>query len=238
MQTCEFCGRPTGSFAHAAGSAALSVPGDREPSPWERRGELGFLAGLVETTRAVCGRPREFFGGLRTDGGSIAPVAYGVIVGSLGAMGVLLLSFVMNRLEPRTRLDGTVASLGEDLFTLAFAAALVPVGLVAVILIEAGLTHLVLVMTGPQRGSFEATLRASCYSRGTWIFFAVPVLGCLGVPIWFVVVRIFAMMHLHEIGGGRASLAVLGPNVVCCVVSSLAQVAIFGLILAALSGTR
>jgi hypothetical protein len=94
-------------------------------------------------------------------------------------------------------------------------------------------------MTGAHRRSFEATVRASCYARAVFIWFAMPFIGCATVPIWFVVVRIMALMRLHDIGGGRASLAVLGPNVVCCGVGLVLQVAFLGLaLLGLLAGTR
>src|SRR3954471_3592250 len=41
--------------------------GPREPTPWERRGELGFFAGFFGTLKEVAFNPVGFFGRARTN---------------------------------------------------------------------------------------------------------------------------------------------------------------------------
>jgi hypothetical protein len=73
--------------------AAAPEPDHRPPVPWEAP-ELSALAGLVQTLRAVLFRPGEFFGNLGREGWA-EPLAFGLIVSSLGLLGPLFWQFLV-----------------------------------------------------------------------------------------------------------------------------------------------
>ena len=97
------------------------------------------------------------------------------------------------------------------------------------ITLEAGVTHLLLLLLQPANRGFEATLRACAYSRGPWLLLALPCLGLVVGGIYSLVVRIIGVAELHDTTKGRAALAVLLPPLTCTCLSLALQVAIFGL---------
>jgi hypothetical protein len=57
----------------------------------------------------------------------------------------------------------------------------------------------------------------------------VPICGFYVFPIWSLVLRILALMHLHKTTAGKATLAVLVPVIVFCGLIIAFYIAVVGL---------
>ncbi|HEY7516630.1 MAG TPA: zinc ribbon domain-containing protein, partial [Vicinamibacteria bacterium] len=103
MIQCPNCGRAVpesadrlcpGCGAALPGSTSTApapppFPGSSSPSggtPWERRGEIGFLPALFETTKQVLLSPALFFRGMPVGPGLADPLLYAVILGYAGVI--------------------------------------------------------------------------------------------------------------------------------------------------------
>ena len=213
----------------------VAVPAAGDGPAWEDRQSRGFQAALVETTRQVMAAPTAFFAGMPPRGGLGDPLLYGILVGSLAF--VLMIACVLGAgslfewvaPSPAAASGARPLAIGETLLAFGFWSLATPVAMVVILFLEAGLTHLLLMLLGGAREPFEATLRVSCYSRAVTLVLAVPVVGWVAGPVWLVVVRILGLAAAQRCGGGRATAAVLLPPLLCCCVQVVAYVAIFGL---------
>ncbi len=107
---------------------------------------------------------------------------------------------------------------------------LVPV----MLLIVAGLQHLVLMLLGGANHPFETTLRTAAYAFGSSSpLQIVPVCGGIVGAIWGIVVLCIGLSKTQNCSTGKAIVAVLAPILVCCGLGL--ALAIFGGIGAALA---
>ncbi len=212
-------------------------PAPRAPqgTPWERRDELGAVPALFETTKQVLLTPSEFFGAMPISGGIGAPLAYGVIVGYLGALVQGVYQAVLNigmgsafaELGDRSPLSRLAPMLHGGL-GLALQLVIAPVLIVVGLFIAAGIYHLVLMLLGQARQSFEATLRVVCYGQAASIVMILPLCGGLVAALWRVVISILGLAQAHRIGHGSAAIAVLAPIVLACCCCAVAMLFVFG----------
>ncbi len=80
---------------------------------------------------------------------------------------------------------------------------------------------------GGAKQPFETTFRAYCYTVGSVYTLQIipfqvipivgPLIGGLVVWVWALVAKCIGFARTHEIGMGRAVLAVLLPSILCCV---------------------
>ena len=59
---------------------------NRIRSPWEDRGKVGNLRGILDTFKSVLFSPKQFFSRISYSNGIIEPLAYGLLLGSIGSM--------------------------------------------------------------------------------------------------------------------------------------------------------
>jgi len=122
----------------------------------------------------------------------------------------------------------------RGLFTVGIAV-LIPIGVLISTFIWTGIVHVFLWMLGGAKEGFEATLRVYAYSRGsTALLEWIPVCGGLVALIWSLILQIIGLARVHEIGGGKAALAVLLPLALCCVLIAAILFAFLGAIMALL----
>jgi hypothetical protein len=60
------------------------------------------------------------------------------------------------------------------------------------------------------------TVRAHALSMGPYLLGLLPLCSLYVFPIWAIVLRIIANMHLHKTTAGKATAAVLLPMVLLC----------------------
>lgn len=206
---------------------------------WEDRQRLGFGPALLDTIRAVALEPTSFYASMPKQAGIGAPLSFGVLVGSLALVAlfgtVFLFALLVQSVSPPSPPQEPMTALGT-LGAFAFWAVVTPFGVLLTLFLEAGMSHLVLLVIGGPRQTFETTFRVSCYARAVTLSLVVPVAGWIGGGIWLVVNRILGLATSHGCGGGRATTAVLAPPLACCCLQGLLYFLFFSLILAAAAG--
>jgi hypothetical protein len=227
----------TGGFEHPP-DPPLTGP----PLAWEDRERLGVVAAFVETTRQVLTAPVAFFRRMPTGGGLGGPLLYAVAAGWIGIaaaafyqaiwvsiVGPMTLPFGLERPElPSAFLwfeswAGLVAQV-------VFGGISVTIGA----FVAAGLLHVMLMLLGGARGSFETTFRVVCYSQATGLLLIIPVFllpFCgLFVVIWTLALYVVGLAEAHRIGYGTALGAVLLPVLAMCCCCGAFAFTLFGAI--------
>ncbi|HET7293595.1 MAG TPA: YIP1 family protein [Vicinamibacteria bacterium] len=203
-----------------SGAAAGARPRD---TPWERRAELGFVPAVFDTIKGVLGSPAEFFRAMPKEGGIGSPLGYGVLVGYVGVLVTAVYNALMNTLIGSTLAElgergpfGRLAPYLEGGIGLVSQVVFGPIWILIGIFLGAGIYHVVLLILGEARQSFETTFRVVCYGQSCAILQIVPFCGGFLTVIAWIVVGIIGLSEAHGIGRGSAAVAVLAPIVFCC----------------------
>lgn len=199
-------------------------PGARAGTPWERRGEIGFASGLVETTQRVLTGPTAFFRAMPVTGGIGSPLLYAVIIGYAGLVISAIYDFVLESVmgSSLSRFGGGSEAMAGVMpylqggIGLGVKLILGPILLAVSLFLLAGITHLVLMMLGGAARGFEATFRVACYGEASALLNIIPVCGGMIAPILMVVLMIIGIAEAHGTTRARAAAAVLLPIVLCC----------------------
>lgn len=80
----------------------------------------------------------------------------------------------------------------------------------------AGIHHLMLMLLGGANKGYDATYKVVCYSYSAHVFSLIPFCGGFAVIPFFFVSSIIGLSKVHGIEGWKASVAMLAPYVVCC----------------------
>jgi hypothetical protein len=230
---------PSGPGAATEPASALPPPrpssGTGAPPrprlPWDERDRIGLVSALVETTRDVLTQPGAFFRAMPVTGGLGSPLLYAVIVGWIGLVASAFYQAVFRSIVGSglgafgSERPEIVALLGWVEGWAAFVAQAVFGGVFVVIgvFVAAGILHLVLMLLGGARRDFEATFRVVSFGQATSILFLVPFCGQLVAGLWTLVLYVLGLAEAHQIGHGKAAVAVLLPILlVCCCCAGLA----------------
>ncbi|MDP3156998.1 MAG: YIP1 family protein [Archangium sp.] len=84
------------------------------------------------------------------------------------------------------------------------------------VFLVSGIEHLALRMLGAEPKSFTVTVRAYALGMSAYLLGVIPFCSFYVFPVWAIVLRIIAVMHLHKTTAGKASAAVLLPVLVLC----------------------
>jgi hypothetical protein len=190
------------------GDAAGGKP--RYGAPWENRPLLGIWQAIYQTYRAALFMPRKLFGNLTYRAGIREPLAFGLLLGSLGGMLGFFWQFLI--------FSGGLLSHGPSSFV-QFTASLVfvvtmlaiPIFVVVSIFIYSGVLHLFLLITRGGDNGFEATIRVVAYSQAAQAFSLVPFVGSWIGAVWQLIVQIIGLREMHETSYWRVILAFLIP---------------------------
>lgn len=229
-------------------TGGVPPPGGRGPTPWERRGEIGFFAGLFGTLKDAMLSPTEFFGRAKTSEPVWDAIAFSWLITVLYALMALPLNLAgagkqylkwyqqlleqMPNLPPayreairRAQEEAAHQGVGKALLNTVLAIIVTA----AVILLWAVITHLFAMMFGAAKNGIGATIRATTYAWAPMILGAIPCINVLAM-IYTVVLTIIGLSKLQETDGGRATAAVLVPALVfcccCCVGAVMAGMAL------------
>ncbi len=228
-----------------------SLPDDgdlhRTGPPWENRQQLGLMKAAWETIKAVLFRPFETYENMKRTGGLDNPLLYVIMTGSAGTISgmiwnwlgqMLFRSFLPASNQGPTFAFQTAVGGGMILVFLILA----PILCAITAFVGSGILHLSLMICGGARQPFEATFRAYCYTVGSVyalqiipfqiIPIAGPIIAGFIVWIWALVCKCIGLARTHEIGMGRAVMAVLLPTIVCCTAVAFILMSIFGAVAA------
>ena len=195
----------------------LTAAGARSGLPWDDRQEKGFFTAFIETLQMVLIRPAEAFTVMKREGGFGEPLIYAVVGGSVGAIVSFLFSLLFHSFGMFTDQRNPLGAMaGMGIGSIGFIV-LIPLAIVIVLFIGAGIVHLCLMIVGGANQPFETTFRVLAFTQGsTGVLQVIPVCGGLIAAVWGIVVNCIGLARAHETDTGRAVLAIFLPLVVCC----------------------
>lgn len=183
---------------------------ERTRSPWEERDELGAVQGIWKTFKETLFSPIDFFRTVPHNTGFKEPLAYGLLMGSIGTMFGFFWQFLM--------IWGGMISAGEELLSLIgmpaiFFGILVisPIFVLIGIFFTSAVLHVCLLIVRGGGNGFEGTLRVVSYSQSAQIFSIVPFAGGVIAGIWQLIVEIIGVKEIHETSYLKVVLALLIP---------------------------
>lgn len=249
---------PPGGFGSPpppGGPGAPPPPGSpelllgREPTPWERRRELGFLNALWLTWKDTVFSPEPFWRKVRPDGPVEDAFFYGWIIAIVGWLVLLPFQAFFLFFQAsifRTAIDQSVVSdpqirdILQWIFTPTNAVVVVVLGLLATIalyplqiIIRTAILHLMCMLFGASRYGFWATFRVVAYASAPNVIAGLPYVGFLGW-IYILVLEVIGLRHVQETTTGRAVMSVIAPLLLCCCLCCGGYLALFGTIMAAM----
>jgi len=191
---------------------------------WEHRATLGFFPAVIQTFKGVLLAPGETFANMRQTGGLGSPLFFNLLMSWIGLTVAAGLQFLLQGTVMATSMaqraetaDFAEFFTGGMLFVVfAILVALIPIFVAIGLLIGSLLLHLCLMIVGGANQPFESTFRVVAYAGGCGNGLAViPFCGQFG-GIWALVVMVIGLMKVHNIGAGRAILAVFLPIIAIC----------------------
>lgn len=233
IQFCPNCGQQLDVPAVAGGPAAAASAGTpfgsgegppggaRAPTSWERRGELGFFKGYLETWKGAVLEPSRFFETVEPQGQASDAVLFGWLSQGLPMLlfsPLFALIFVGQMSTAMSQMPSGANNPLSD-FHLSFGMAMamvigialfIPVGLV----IQAAFVHLGCLMTGSARNGYTATLRALGYAAAPQVFGFIPVVNLL-VAFYGIALQIIGIQKVQETTTAKAIISVLWILILC-----------------------
>ena len=217
---CRACLRaaPDGSsicVACESRAAALELP-------WDARHQRGTISSFVRTCAAIISHPAQTLDRARPEGSVGSSLYFSVLADTTtylttflvyGAVALAFLGTYLFGAQPGERTLTPLTSVG---ITAGAVVAVIAVFLISALggtLLGTALDHLVLKLVGANPRSFEVTLRARALSAAPCLVGLIPFCGPYVVPVWALVLRVFAYRGLHRISTGKAvagALAVPG----------------------------
>lgn len=196
---------------------------ERTGPAWEQRAQLGFFPALWQTIKVVMLDPNRAFETMKREGGLGAPLAFHVLIGSVGGILSLIYNFVFhidanNFLPPQMRQQqpAFMTAMSTGIFILWVIA--IPFLVTLLLFITSGVLHLSLMICSGAKQPFETTFRTNCYAMGAGTALSIiPLCGSSIGFLWGLVCLCMGLAKAHEIATGRAVGAVLLPMGVCCV---------------------
>ncbi len=217
---------PDEGFAPTDGDAEDFAP--RPGLPWERREEVGPAMAVFGTIREVVFRPGMAFGAMRREGGWAEPLAFAVLIGSVGlwvaqAWDMVTRSFFAG-ISGLSVEEIAAANVNEIWFAL-----IAPFLVVAATFFGSAIVHLLLLLLGGAPRPYETTFRVVSYSWAVGIFNLIPICGVVVGAVWRIVVQIIGVREAQGVPTGRAAAAVLIPLIFICLCLMMLFVSVIGM---------
>lgn len=185
--------------------------------PWDDRETLGLWRAWWRTSVLMISSPGQALSTAEPDAPLGSSMVFALLSTVVGFAPTMLTYAVV--LVPVMALGGRKEALGGlwvvPLITVVYAVLLVGLQLGS-LLFFAGLDHLGLMLLGARPKSYSVTVRASALSMGPYLLGLLPLCSFYVFPLWSVVLRIIANMHLHRTTAGKATAAVLVPVFLLC----------------------
>ena len=184
----------------------------RRGSPWENRAELGIWQGIYQTFKAVLFSPQHLFRSMTVKGGIKEPLAFGLLLGSIGTMFGFFWQFLI--------MSGSLLSLGNIPMG-QFAMGLIFLGIIILsplfvimsLFFASAILHLLLLIVRGGKNGFNATFRVVSYSQAIQVLGVIPIpfIGGLISSFWLLIVQIIGIREIHETSYLRVIIAFLIP---------------------------
>lgn len=169
------------------------------------------MGAFAATWRDATFDPARFFRAMPREAGSGAPIVYYLMLGVLTA-GIQLFWDTVLTAAGWQATPPWAAELGiQGAWLNVIGFLLSPVLLILMLLLTAGVVHLLLMLFGGARGGFDRTLQVFSYAYSPQVFLVVPYLGAVVAFFWMTVISIIGLREAHQAETWRAVLAVLLP---------------------------
>jgi len=178
--------------------------------PWEQRTERGLWDAVTGTIRKVLFSPRATFSKMPVAGGLREPLAFGLLVGSIGSMFTFFWEFMAAStgfFNPVWSVSTSVSSPFIFLLLIFFSPLFVAVNL----FLSSLIIHMLLFLVRGGKNGYEATFRVVAYSQATRAWSVIPLLGGAMGWIWRSIAYIIGLKEAHETSYARVILAFLIP---------------------------
>ncbi len=182
----------------------------RHGAAWENRSELGLWQGIYQTIKAILFSPEILFGSLTFKRGIREPLAFGLLVGSIGSMFGFFWEFLM--------LSGGISSFLQSIFgqvatglIFSIVIVIVPIFVTLTLFLYSGILHLLLLIVRGGKNGYEATFRVVSYSQAAHVWSLIPFIGGFIASIWQLIIQIIGLRMIHEISYLRVFVAFLIP---------------------------
>jgi hypothetical protein len=182
----------------------------RGPSPWERRSELGIWQGVYQTFKRVLFSPEKLFRTMIHEEGLKEPLAYGLLLGSIGVMLDVFWQFLMIGEGVTSNLPSIIGQINLGFLFMAVMI-MTPFYILINMFVVSGILHLCLVIVGAARNGFEGTFRIVAFSQSIKILGLVPIVGGLIGWVWQFIVQVIGLREMHETSYLRTIMAMLLP---------------------------
>lgn len=189
---------------------------------------------FVRTAREVLFNPTSFFRGIPRQGDYVNPLVFAVICALISAVLGAVIGFLINLIAGN--------GIGTAIGTLISTIVVTPIATAVGLFVIGAIYHLFVLLFARQTHSgYEATFRVVAYAAVlqllSWLSF-IPILGILVllvVLVWNVIISVIGMREMHSTTTGKAAAIVLLPVVVVGILVTIIGVAIFAVVIAALS---
>ncbi len=174
-----------------------------------------FFTVLWQAFKGVLFSPAEFFAEKRREPGIGQSFAFGLLLGSLGAMfdifwasilGSPVINFILKMFPEFPNLnylsDNHFSSM--DLIFIVFY-------VLIFMFIASAVLHACLFIIGGAKSGFSGTFKVFAYSNATSIFSLIPFVGGFIGWIWGLVIMVIGLSEIHETSTVRAVFALLIP---------------------------
>jgi predicted Zn finger-like uncharacterized protein len=175
-------------------------------TPWERRTQLGLWHGVKQTIKGVLFSPQNMFSTMPVRGGWREPLAFGLLVGSIGSMFTFFWEFLVASIGFLKPLWGVSPSISSPLVFLLFIF-LSPLFVTFNLFISSIIIHVLLLLVRGGKNGYEATFRVLAYSQATRVWSIIPILGGAVGWVWRSIVYIIGLKEAQETSYGRVILA-------------------------------
>ncbi|MDB9823194.1 YIP1 family protein [Deltaproteobacteria bacterium] len=177
-------------------------------SPWERRFDFGLWQGVYKTFKYVLFSPQKFFTGMTNTGEIREPLAFGLLLGSMGTMFGLFWQFII--------FSGLIHSFSMAMpnqyaINLIFLGIIIisPLFVILRMFISGGIIHACLFVMRGERNGFEGTFRVVAFSQSTQVLGFIPFVGVVTGWVWHLIVLIIGLRSIHGTSYLKTIIAVL-----------------------------
>lgn len=181
---------------------------------------------MYDSFKGVLFSPENIFSTMSHDRGIKEPLAFGLLLGSLGAMFGFFWDFLM--------LGGSIMSGWPDLsgqlnlnFIFLIVIILTPLFVLIGLFVVSGILHLSLLIVGGGGNGFEGTFRVVAFSQSTKLLELVPFIGGLVGWFWHVVVQVIGIREMHETSCLKTIIAMMLPIVFIFILSMAVIIPMF-----------
>lgn len=182
----------------------------------------GWFMAFVRTWLEACFHPKGFFDAVGRGISMFEPLLFGVIVGWFSMVATSLMSLM--GIVPMLGILGAI--IGDQasalISAMSHAAMVVVYALFGWLFVLVGIavsalfTHFFLIIVGGAREGFVATWRAIGYAWAPNIFSIVPGIGPLISAVYYIVLEVIGLAHVHRIEYWRSAIAVFLPMLLAC----------------------